>query len=341
MLANASAEIASDDTGDATKKWGERTRIENSSRFQLADDLTVAGLFEIEAQWLSIRDSKSERSVHLYDSNVSIEMETEMTLHDKLLVEMVVAGEGANDFRVTVEEGFFEILTGSLTTTVGKQFLPFGEFSNLFAQESLVEGSEIQALSVVSTLELPHSWTASLFGFHQQKGAAQGYSRAAWGAQLGFDGGNDFLSGNLSYVSDFRNVKVVDALDDGELIQERHGGWTTALAATIEKTELRTGAGRMRICDTAVCRTDMALTIDLGYRVNTSIQAMVRFERGRWADLARQTRYGVGLVWAMDRYVSVGVELLRFRYNDVHAGLSADRDVDSGLIGGLTVSVTP
>jgi hypothetical protein len=284
---------------------------------QLTHWLTVSGLLEIETAhaWDSFRGGKSEDE----QTDENLQLGFGITFSEAFSAELVFEYE-AETGHSKLDEGVISYESEAWGASVGRYYVPFGEYFSSFAVGPMLEFGETR----VNAVGVDYSWEdraevfAYLFESEVDK-AGENNDKPDWGLGLELSSADDAVKFGLNYISDIAESDdgLLDDFDNS--YRSRVGGWNAYAVYGMEQSiitaEMVRAAGKFDELDPAEDQP-FAYNVELAWFPLPNYQIAVRLEHSDELSDQPEWQYGVSVSWRIHKNINIVADYLYGEYKD-------------------------
>lgn len=295
---------------------------------ELTDWLTVSGLIEIETAhaWDSFRGGSSEDE----QTDENLQLGFDITFSETVDAELVFEYEMETGVSI-LDEGLISYESEVLGVSLGRFYVPFGEYFSSFVVGPMLEFGETR----VNALSIDYSWKdrAEAFAYvfeSEVDKAGEHNDKPDWGVGLELSSGDDAVKFGLNYISDIAESDEGFLDEFNSRYRSRVGGWNAyviyGMDEAIITAEMIRAADKFDELDSQE-NQPVAYNLELAWFPKPVFQVAVRLEHSDELADEPEWQYGVSVSWRIHRNINVVADYL---YGDYKSGFVED-DKDNEL----------
>ena len=289
---------------------------------ELTDWLTVSGLLEIETAhaWDSYRGGSSEDE----QTDENLQLGFNITFTETVAAELVFEYEIETGVTL-LDEGLISYESELLGASLGRFYVPFGEYFSSFVVGPMLEFGETR----VNALSVDYSWEdrAEAFAYvfeSEVDKAGENNDKPDWGLGLELSSADDTVKFGLNYISDIAESDEGFLDEFKSRYRSRVGGWNAygiyGMDEAIITAEMVRAADKF---DELEAQEDqpVAWNLELAWFPRPVYQIAVRLEHSDELADEPEWQYGVSVSWRLHRNINLVADYL---YGDYKSGFVED-----------------
>lgn len=289
---------------------------------ELTDWLTVSGLVEIETA--HARDSFRGGSSEDEQTDENLQLGFGITFSETLGAELVFEYE-AETGSSKLDEGVINYGTEEWGASLGRFYVPFGEYFSSFVVGPMLEFGETR----VNALGVDYSWEdrAELFAYVFESEVDKGgenNDKPDWGLGLELSSADDAIKFGLNYISDIAESDEGFLDDFNNRYRSRVGGWNAyaiyGMDESIVTAEMVRAADKFDELDPDEDQP-VAWNLEFAWFPKPVYQLAVRLEHSDELADEPEWQYGVSISWRVHRNINIVADYL---YGDYKSGFVTD-----------------
>lgn len=305
-----------------------KSRRAAEAGLQLGDWLNLSGQLEIERGTIQ-SDFSDGRSQHQTPAEVpALELGLAMTFNDWLSADIVFEADKDPDVRAQMDEGFITLEGTAIEISVGRQYLPFGEFYSHFVTDPLVEFGETRGTALV--IEYSPVDNLELTGFtYEGNFASDRYDHDNdWGLGITLTNMDESIRFGAAYLSDLSEPEARLLEEFQDAYTRRVPGFSTHLLVAYANTEIT-----LELMQAIYSFKELeieqdkpqAINTECAWNINTDLQLAWRAERSHELEDEPKRRFGLSLAWRPLSHLTLAFEGLRATFKP--GFVAAEEDV--------------
>lgn len=278
-----------------------------------------------EAEWQQRRSHTFDRQASTRDEgpDAVLQLEWEARLTPWAKIELGHEYDTAQG-RHTLEEFVLVVDRRDVELTLGRQYLPFGQYFSHFVSGPVLEFAETQADGALLSVGLSENLEWSWFAFDGQVQDQGSRRQFDWGMAIDWQG--EYLSYGVGYLSDLAESDAALLKDQGSRYRRRVDALAAHFRVFVGAIEASAeGVGALAGIDALDNDRDRpsAWNLELAHQFRPNWQWALRYEGSRELEDEPERRWGAALSWQAAESLVITVEYLRGRYR---RGLAEDPD---------------
>lgn len=313
-----------------TPAWSETDNSESSQFYhstearrdaeaglKLGDWLSLSGQLEIE-RGMAQSEFSNGRSQRQTPAEVpTLELGLATTFNDWLSAEVLFEAVKDPDVSSQMDEGFITLEGAAFEISVGRQYLPFGEFYNHFITDPLVEFGETRGTALVVVYSPVESLAITGFTYEGDFASDRYDNDSDFGMGITLTNIDESVRFGAAYLSDLSEPESRILEEFQDTYTRRVPGFSTHLLVTYAYTEITLeliqAIHRFRELEIKQDKPQ-AINAEFAWNISANMQISWRAERSHELEDEPAQRFGFSLAWHPLPHLTLTFEGLRATY---------------------------
>ena len=300
-------------------------RREAGIGYQLTDWLKIAGLFELEREETDEHFQQGGTVKDKPRPTQNLQLGLDLSIGESLEAEVVIETEKEERSRTLVDEALISWELGDWGITVGRHYVPFGEYYSHFIVGPMLEFGETRGTALEVDVDLGEQFELGAYLLESDVNTRKKSNHLDWGVAVEWLSEDESIRLGASYLSDLGESEEGLLHDDfDDVYRRRVGAWSAYALLGWQHWEVTAeivrATGSFAEFDRNANRP-WAYNFELAYFPWHKAQLSLRYEAARELAEAADKAYGIALTWLPWERVSLAVEYLRAEY---HPGAAED-----------------
>jgi len=269
------------------------------------------------SKWLSVSglaEGGIERTDvdHSYDWSKYIQLGFDAAFTDLFGAQLLLDHDGHQ--QGTVDEATLSLETDSWSISVGREYLPFGQYYSNFVTDPVVIFGETRADGALTlSYSINDLFQVSAFVFDgdvKQQGHGNTFD---WGGGAEYSSNDDNIVIGLSYLSDLSESGASLLKDFNNIYQKQVSGLNVYALLDMDSFEVTAELVRAMHAFTELDREEnapWAYNVELAHYFDPSFQVALRIETSHKLADEPQRQYGISASWRIVNHISAAMDYL-------------------------------
>ncbi len=297
---------------------------------KITEWLTISGLAEGEIEYREFEFSDHKSNKKTDETATAIQLGFNITLSELINAELVFEYEiDTNDLEF--DEGVVNLDHEIWGVTVGRLYVPFGEYYSHFVSGPMVEFGETRSSGLSIDYSFNDQWEVFVFAFDGDAKKRGDNDEYDWGLGMEFSSPSEAVKIGVSYLSDLAETDEGLLEDFGNLYEERVGAWNAyALVGTNygEVTaEIVKSTESFREYEKDA-NGPWAFNVEVAWFPRPAFQFSLRAEGSNELEDKPEWQYGISATWRIGKHATFAADYLYGKYKNGFVTDDDDNELD-------------